>query len=279
VLADNRYGKSGIRLVRVVRADDRHQVADLTVDVRLQGDFAAAHIRGENANVLPTDTMRGTVYAFAGERGVGEPEDFARALAEHFVGVSQAIASAEVSVVVEPWERIDVDGGPHRHAFRRPGGGKRVTTVVHGPDGTQIASGVIGVEVLKTTGSAFTGYLRDRYTTLPPAEDRILATEMTATWRFATLDVDWATSARETRRVLLETFATHDASQSVQHTLYVMGEAALAERAEIEQIHLHMPNKHHLLVDLSPYGLDNPDEVFVAADRPFGVIEATVSRR
>ena len=277
VLGHNRYGKSGIRLVRVTRHPDRHELVDLTVDVALEGDFAATHLTGDNAAVLPTDTMRGTVYAFGGEAPVGEPEAFGLRLAGHFVDTVPAATRARVHLVEQPWARIEAAGAPHPHAFVGAGGGLRTATVTRDGGDAWVVGGLDDLLVLKTTGSAFEGFLQDRYTTLEETDERILATVVTARWRYATLDVDWAKAAAEVRRLLLETFAGHH-SRSLQQTLYAMGEAVLAARPEVAEVRMSMPNKHHLLVDLTPYGLPNDREVFVATDRPFGLIEGTVAR-
>jgi urate oxidase len=277
VLGHNRYGKSGIRLVRVARHADRHELVDLTVDVALEGDFAAAHLAGDNAAVLPTDTMRGTVYAFAGEQPDAEPEAFGLRLAGHFVDTVAAVTRARVHLVEEPWARIEVAGAPHPHAFVGAGGGRRTATVTRERGGAWVVAGLADLLVLKTTGSGFEGFLKDRYTTLEETGDRILATAVTARWRYASPEVDWGKAAADVRRLLLESFAGHD-SRSLQHTLYAMGEAVLAARPEVAEIRMSMPNKHHLPVDLAPYGLRNDQEVFVATDRPFGLIEGTVVR-
>jgi urate oxidase len=261
----------------VTRHPDRHELVDLTVDVALEGDFAAAHLTGDNAAVLPTDTMRGTVYAFAGEGPVGEPEAFGLRLAGHFVDSVPAATRARVHLVAAPWARIEVAGAPDQHAFVGAGGGRRTATVTRDGGDAFVVGGVEDLLVLKTTGSAFEGFLEDRYTTLEETGDRILATAVTARWRYATLEVDWAKAAAEVRRLLLEAFAALH-SRSLQQTLYAMGEAVLAARPEVAEVRMSMPNKHHLPVDLAPYGLRHDHEVFVATDRPFGLIEGTVAR-
>jgi urate oxidase len=278
-LGGNRYGKSGIRLVKVTRHADRHDLADLTVDVWLEGDFDAAHTAGDNAAILPTDTMRATVYALAKTGSVEEIEAFGLRLAERFLDAAPAASRATVAISAEPWTRMTVAGEPHPHAFARLGGGRRTAEVARTRDQTRVTAGVADLTILKSAGSAFSGFLTDEFTTLPETDDRILATALTAAWRYGDGDgeVDWGDSAEAVRRVLLETFAVHD-SRSVQHTLYAMGEAVLAARPEVEAVRLTMPNKHHLPVDLGPYGLANDNEVFVAADRPFGAIEGTVVR-
>jgi urate oxidase len=276
-LGGNRYGKSGIRLVKVARRGDRDELTDLTVDVRLEGDFEAAHVAGDNTAVLPTDTMRGTVYAFAADQPTVELEPFGLRLAGHFVETVPAARLARVWLSEQPWARLEVDGAAHPHAFAGAGGGRRTAVVTCAGADAWVVAGVAGLTVLKTSGSAFEGFLTDRYTTLKETGDRILATEVSASWRYGSLEVDWAAAATRARRALLEAFATHD-SRSVQHTLYAMGEAVLAASPEVAEVRLTLPNKHHVPVDLSPYGLANRNEVFVATDRPYGVIEGTVLR-
>ena len=276
-LGSGRYGKSGIRLVRVRRGADRHELVDLTIDVSLEGDFAASYLAGDNAAVLPTDTMRGTVYAFAGEGPVGEPEAFGLRLAAHFVETVPAATTARVRLVAAPWARVEAGGSPHPHAFVATGGGLRTATVTREGAAAWVVAGVTGLVVLKTAGSAFEGFLTDRWTTLEPTRDRILATAVTARWRYATLAVDWAKASESARRALLETFARHD-SRSLQHTLYAMGEAVLGAVPETAEVRMTLPNRHHLPVDLNPYGQGpgGRDEVFVAIDRPSGLIEGSV---
>ncbi|HEV2450720.1 MAG TPA: urate oxidase [Streptosporangiaceae bacterium] len=277
VLGPNQYGKAGVRLVRVDRHQNRDDIRDLTVGVALTGDMAAAHRSGDNAAVLPTDTQKNTVYAFAAERGVGELEAFALALACHFVDSQPTIATARVSVAEQPWDRV----GDSDHCFARHGGESRTATVSYDGTTAWAVSGLRDLTLLKTAGSEFRGYIRDRYTTLAETSDRILATDVTARWRHAAVPLDggsgWDSSYAAARRLLIETFAGHY-SRSLQQTLYAMGERVLAERHEIAEIRLSLPNKHHLTVDLSAFGLDNPGQVLHVPDRPYGLIEGTVLR-
>jgi len=278
VLGGNRYGKSGIRLVRVDRSAPRHELVDLTIDVRLEGRFDDAYVSGDNAAVLPTDTMRGTVYALAGDGPVGEPEEFGRRLAAHFIHTVPSAGLATVELVAEPWARITVGGAEHDHAFTPAGGGKRTAIVTRQGTEDRVVAGVTDLVVMKTAGSAFEGFLRDGFTTLDDAAERILATAVTARWRYRDTSVDWSEAFERARRALVETFATHDDSNSLQHTLYAMGESLLRACPEVEEVRMAMPNRHHLLVDLEPYGKRNDGGVFVATDRPFGVIEGVVVR-
>jgi urate oxidase len=277
----NRYGKDGIRLVLVRRGAERHELRDLTVDVRLEGDFDRVHTDGDNAPVLPTDTMRSTVYALAQEHLTGPIEPFGAALGRRFLDASPAATTAEVTLREHPWARAQVDGVPAPHAFVG-GAGERATAVVtvRRPGAVDTRSGLAGLLVLKTADSAFSGFLRDEFTVLAETDDRILATEVTAEWQYD--DAAAAPSYDEVRaaarRALVATFATHD-SKSVQHTLYAMGAAVLEACAGITRVSLRMPNKHHVPVDLSGFGVDNDRAVFVATDRPYGVIEGTVERR
>jgi urate oxidase len=274
-LSWNRYGKSGIRLVKVGRAAGRHELVDLTIDVQLEGAFDAVYVDGDNSPCIATDTMKNTVYALARTDPLDHVEVFARRLADHF-GAKPAVSRARISAVEHRWDRLSAFGKPHTHAFVQPGGEQWTAVVTRDAHGTDIVSGLTNLVVLKTADSAFYGFPRDEYTTLPDTDDRILATSVTASWRYRPDTDDFAARDR-IRGALVETFATH-VSRSIQQTLYAMGEAALAACADATEITLTLPNRHHLRVDLAPFGLDNPNEVFVATDRPFGLIEATIRR-
>ena len=270
ILGDNQYGKAETHVVRVTKSGARHELKDLNVSVALAGDFAETHMTGDNSKVVPTDTQKNTVFAFAKEP-IGEIEDFAIRLARHFVGEFASVYRARVSIEEFGWERI------HDHAFVRAGSEKRLTTVTCTDDGTWVVAGIGDLVVLKSTGSEFHGYIKDRYTTLPETRDRIMATSLLAHWRYAGSDIDWRKSFADIRRLLLETFAVKH-SLSLQQTLYAMGEAVLQARHEVAEIRMAMPNRHHFAVDLSPFGMDNDNEVFYAADRPYGLIEGTLTR-
>lgn len=275
-LGSNRYGKDGIRLV-LVRRDEGdsgpHRLRDLTIDVRLEGDFDHVHTAGDNTPVLPTDTMRSTVYALAQRHLTGAIEEFGSELGRRFLKASPAATRADVTLREHAWSRA------HPHAFVG-GTGEQATAVVtrDRTTGVSVRSGMAGLTVLKTSGSAFSGFLRDEFTVLPETEDRILATEVSADWGYGepgkTSYDDTRAAARE---AMIAAFSNHD-SRSVQHTLYAMGEAALGACPEVSDIRLRMPNKHHVLVDLGPFGITNDRAVFVATDRPFGVIEGEVRR-
>ncbi|WP_103337494.1 factor-independent urate hydroxylase [Amycolatopsis sp. CA-126428] len=276
-LGPNQYGKAEVRLVTVRRDGPVHHLKDLTVSTSLRGELAATHLTGDNAGVLATDTQKNTVYAFAKEAPVGEIEAFGLRLARHFTGTQENITGARVKIDEHAWDRIAVGGEPHDHAFSRSGDERRTTAVTVQDGRAWVVSGIDGLTLLKSTGSEFHGFPRDEYTTLAETGDRILATAVTAKWRYQGEDLDWAASHREIRRVLLETFATKH-SLSLQQTLYAMGSAVLEARPEVAEVRLSLPNKHHFLVDLSPFGLKNDNEVFYAADRPYGLIEGTILR-
>jgi urate oxidase len=279
VLGANQYGKAEIRLLRVSRgahseAADQHDITDLNVSVTLAGDMTAAHLTGDNAAVLTTDAQKNTVFAFAGEHGVGEIEDFGLLLARHFVDTHPTVTRARVSITRYPWNRIGATG----HSFARSGGEVRTATVTYDGTDAWAVSGLDDLTVLNSAGSEFWGFVKDRYTTLPETTDRILATAVSARWRHARADAgDWGESYAEARRLLLEAFAdTH--SFSLQQTLYEMGRRVLAAQPEIAEMRLALPNKHHYAVDLSVFGVDSDNEVFYASDRPYGLIEGTVTR-
>ena len=274
-LSWNRYGKSRIRLVKVRRARDPHELVDLTIDVQLEGAFETVYVAGDNGPCLATDTMKNTVYAMARQHPIDHVETFGSALAEHFLS-KPSVSRVRISIVEQPWGRLSCGGKPHPHAFVQAGAEHWTAVVTRDAGGTEVVSGLANLVVLKTTDSAFSGFPRDQYTTLPDTEDRIMATSMTAAWTYRPEASDFSARA-QVRRALVETFAAH-VSRSVQHTLYAMGEAALAACPDIAAITLTLPNRHHLLVDLTPFGLDNPNEIFVATDQPYGLIEATIRR-
>jgi urate oxidase len=285
VLGPNQYGKAEVRVVAVDRSTPRHELVDLNVSTGLRGDFVAAHTQGDNAHVLTTDAQKNTVFAFARD-GIGSPEAFGLRLARHLAGSHPWITGARVAVESYGWERITVGGQPHEHAFRRPGGEVRTAVVTvdrsgEGPD-VHVLAGLSDLVVLKTTGSEFRGFPRDRYTTLAETRDRVLATAVTARWRYTSAELDWDACAARVRTTLLETFAaTH--SLALQQTLYRMGEAVLEGVPDVAEVRMSMPNRHHNLADLSAFGLSNTpgeDDVLVyhADDRPYGLIEGTVLR-
>jgi urate oxidase len=263
-LGMNQYGKAETHLVRVDRDGERHTMRDLLVSVALSGRLEAVHVSGDNSAVVATDTQKNTVYAFAAEHGIGTPEAFAARLARHFLG--GAITRARVEVREAEWARLA------ERAFVQADRAARVAVVVAEEDATWHASGVAGLVVLKTSDSEFHGFPRDRYTTLAETRDRVLATEVSARWRH-----DGSASFADARAALLDCFAAHH-SLSLQQTLYAMGSAVLDACPAVQEIRLSMPNKHHFVVDLAPFGLENPNEVFHADDRPYGLIEGTVLR-
>ncbi|TCC40205.1 factor-independent urate hydroxylase [Kribbella speibonae] len=280
-LGANQYGKAENRVVRIYRDTPRHQIRDLNVSTALRGDFEDAHTTGDQSDVLPTDTQKNTAFAFAKEKGIGAIEDYALTLGAHFLDASPAAQGARVEVEEYAWDRIQVDGQGHHHSFVRTGGGVRNTVVNVEGRGTDrktyVVSGISDLVVLKSTGSEFHGFLKDEYTTLPETNDRILATSLVARWRYDHGEVDWDKSYDEIKGLLLSRFATIH-SLALQQTLYGMGSAVLEQHPEVAEIRFSAPNKHHFLVDLSPFGTENPGEVFIAADRPYGLIEATVTR-
>jgi urate oxidase len=275
-LGPNQYGKAEVRVVAVDRSGPQHSLVDLNVSTSLRGDFAAAHTAGDNAHVLATDTQKNTVFAFARD-GVGSPEAFGLRLARHLAGAYDWITGARVALESHGWARIGVGGQPHEHAFRRDGGEVRTAVVTADGDDLHVLAGLRDLVVLKTTGSEFRGFPRDRYTTLAETRERILATAVTARWRYSGTDLDFDEVFTGVRTTMLETFAvTH--SLALQQTLYAMGEAVLERHGCVAEVRLSMPNKHHFLQDLSAFGLDNPDVVYHADDRPYGLIEGTVLR-
>jgi urate oxidase len=280
-LGANQYGKAEVRVVAVDRSGPTHSLVDLNVSTALRGDFTAAHTHGDNAHVLSTDAQKNTVFAFARD-GVGSPEAFGLRLARHLAASYDWITGARVAVESYGWERIAVGGQPHDSAFRRPGGEVRTAVVTADGDDVHLLAGLADLVVLKTTGSEFWGFPRDRYTTLAETRDRVLATAVTARWRYTSTEPDWDALFDGVRTTLLETFAaTH--SLALQQTLYAMGEAVLERFPDVAEVRMSMPNRHHFLQDLSAFGLSNApgvDDTLVyhADDRPYGLIEGAVVR-
>jgi urate oxidase len=277
-LGENSYGKSSVRLLRVLRQEGRHDIKELTVTIRFEGDFEAAHTKGENKKILPSDTMKNTVYALARQYPVEAVEDFALHLIEHFLTYNEQVSRVRIEALENPWSRIPHGTKPHAFAFMRASGPEKRTAVLSGTrERITIRAGIQDLDVMKTTKSAFDGFLRDPYTTLKEDGDRILATTIRAEWLYEGDEIEFNPLWHSVRQTLLETFAAHD-SRSLQHTLYAMGEAVLATFDHIREIHLSLPEKHFNLVDLSPFGMDNSAEVFLPTEEPQGLIEATLRR-
>jgi len=288
-LGENRYGKSRIRLVTVRRGPERHHLRDLTVDVSLEGDFGAAHTTGDNANVVATDTMKNTVYALARDRFTGPAEAFGLELGRHFAAES-AVTRATITLREHGWSRVELDGGPAPDAFVRSGELVRLARVsVDGAPGASsvgpanVEAGFEDLTVMKTTKSAFSGFARDRFTTLPEVDDRLMATKISATWGYRAglpdgAGFDFDAAWERARTALLRSLAEHF-SPSVQASIWIMASAIMDAEGSIDWVRMILPNLHHWSVDLSPFGLDNPGEVFVATTEPHGLIDATVHRR
>jgi urate oxidase len=280
-LATHQYGKAETRVVRIYRDAAQHQIRDLNVSTCLRGDFADAYLSGDQANVLPTDSQKNTAYAFALEQGVTDIESYALALARHFADEIEPVQGARVDVDQYQWERVQVAGDDHPHAFVRAGQEVRTTSVtVEGRGREQrawVVSGLADLVLLKSTGSEFAGFLQDRYTTLAETHDRVLATSLIARWRHMRPEGNWDALHASIRQVLISQFATVH-SLALQQSLWEMGKAVLADHDGIAEIRLSAPNKHHFLVDLSPFGLANRGEVFHADDRPYGLIQCAVQR-
>ncbi len=278
-VAENKYGKSRVRLVQVKRKAGWHDLREWTLEVLLQGDFDACFVEGDNSKILPTDTMKNTIYSLARDSAAECMEDFAKELIDFLFRRNPQVSAAEVSIAEKAWDHLPTEGKPHPTAFVQTSGEVHTTKVTR----TQasdfaVSSGFENLVIMKTSGSAFEGFIQDPLTTLAPAKDRLLGTAVRANWSYTRADVAFRSLRAKTREILLGVFVSHD-SKSVQHTLYAMGEAVLENVAAIEDIELAMPNKHCLLVDLSRFGQDNPNEIFVPVDEPHGNIQARLHRR
>jgi len=284
VLGPNQYGKAENRVVRIYRDTDRHEIHDLNVSSALRGDFSAAHLTGDQTRVLPTDTQKQTVYAFAKEKGIGQIEDFALDLGRHFVNDTEPVEGCRIEIEEYVWERVSIarpDGTAqeHNHTWIRKGQETRTTILtidVLGGDET-LVSGFSNLVILKSTGSEFHDFLVDKYTTLAPTTDRVMATSLVARWRYVGTEIDWQASYDDIKALMIERFANVQ-SLALQQTLYAMGQVVLEQHPEVAEVKFSAPNLHHFVYDLAPFGLDNHNEVFNADDRPYGLIQATVMR-
>jgi urate oxidase len=277
-LAENRYGKSRVRLVRVKRHADRHDFTEWQVEILLQGDFRSCFEEGDNSKVLATDTMKNTVYSLARNSSAATMEHFAAELVDFLLSRNAQVREAEVAIEEKTWGRLHVGGKAHPTAFVNSSSENQTTKVSRVQGGPLVvSSGLDNLVVMKTAGSAFEGYIKDELTTLPETKDRLLGTAIQATWSYKNSKIDFSAVRTKVREAMLEVFANHE-SKSVQHTLYAMAARVLNSIPEVEDVTLKMPNKHCLLVDLSRFGQENPNEIFVPIDEPHGTIEARVTR-
>ena len=276
-LGSNAYGKSAVNLSKIIRHADRHEFRQVTVNTILEGDFETTHTEGDNRNVLPTDTQKNTVYALAKDHFTSSIEDFGLYLTHHFISHNPQLTKATIEISEYCWTRISNDGISHPHAFINGGGEKHSTKIERTISQSHVISGIRDLLILKTTDSAFKGYPKDQFTTLRESDDRILSTQCEIHWEYLSTDLDFTSLYTMIRASLLKTFAEHK-SLSVQHTLYAMGETVLKQFDVVKEITLHMPNKHHIPMNLEPFGLENSNDIFIATDEPYGYITGTVTR-
>lgn len=276
-LTQHNYGKVKVRVMKVCRAITRHSLKELEVSVMLRGDFDGSYTRADNRLVVPTDTMKNTVNVLAKEKLNTENEEFGLALGEHFLKTYAQVNQVEISLSERCWARMLVNGQPHDYSFLQKDASKPVARISCSRTSLNVESGIEDLLILKTTGSGFADFVQDKFTTLPPTRDRILATKLNATWTYEKRPAGYSETNHKIIEAMLSVFAVNY-SPSVQVTLFQMGEAALKAAAEISKVSLAMPNKHCLLINLAPFGLENHNEVFVPTDEPHGQIEGTVSR-
>ena len=279
VVAENKYGKSRVRFVRVKRKDGWHDLREWTVEVLLQGDFDSCFVEGDNSKILPTDTMKNMVYSLARKSEAESIEEFAKELIEFILSRNPQVSAAEVAITEKSWDHLQSGGKTQPTTFVQTTGEIQITKVVRTRAGEiSVCAGFENLVIMKTSGSAFEGYIQDSLTTLPPAKERLFGTAVRADWKYTRSDEAFGTLRKRIREIMLHTFAQHN-SKSVQHTLYAMGKAVLEEVTEVEDVELAMPNRHCLLIDLSRFGQDNPNEIFVPVDEPHGNIQARLCRQ
>jgi urate oxidase len=276
-LDENTYGESRVRLLRVAREEGRHDIRELTISIRFEGDFETAHTKGDNSKILPADTMKNAVYALARQHSVEPVEEFGLHLMDQFVTYNAQVSRVHISIEETPWVRLPHRGKPHASAFTRSGDERRTAVLVGTREGTTIRSGLRNLVVLKTSNAQFEKFMRDPFTTLKEEKNQILATAIEADWLYPNEEIEFGPTWHGVRQLLLEAFAEHK-SQSLQNTLYAMGEAVLNNFDNVREIHLSLPNKHFDLIDLDPLGMDNPSLVFLPTEEPHGRIEATLRK-
>ncbi|MFZ2178196.1 MAG: urate oxidase [Rhodococcus sp. (in: high G+C Gram-positive bacteria)] len=277
VLGENQYGKAEVRIVRIYRDSPRHEIRDVNVSTCLRGDFSPAYQAGDQGTVLPTDSQKQTAYSYAKDKGLDSIEEYGLALARHFVVDIEPVDGARIEIEEYAWERAVVDGAEHDHTWVRKGQEIRTAAVTVDSDGTWVIGGLKDLVILKSTGSEFFGFLEDEYTVLEPTHDRVMATSLMVQWRFTTTEVEWNKAYDRVKQLIVAKFATVH-SLALQQTLFEIGKAVLEEIPIIAEIRLSAPNKHHFEYDLGRFGVENNNEVFYAADRPYGLIQATVQR-
>jgi len=273
----NAYGKNAVNLSKIIRHKDHHEFRQISVNVSLEGDFETAHTVGDNTKILPTDTQKNTVYALAKEHFTSSIEAFGLILSNHFYSGNPQVSKTTIEVTEYCWDRMVIDGIAHSHSFINGGSEKHTTTIIQTDAGTGVTSGIKDLLILKTTDSAFENYIRDQYTTLKEASDRIFGTLCEISWDYVSSEADFTFLYNNIRSCLLKTFSEHK-SLSVQHTLYAMGEDVLKTFDEVREITLKMPNKHHILANLELFGMENKNEIFMATDEPYGYITGTIVR-
>jgi len=276
-LGENSYGKNAVQLSKIIRHPAYHEFRQVTVNVSLKGDFDEAHITGDNSMILPTDTQKNTVYALAKDHFKTSIEDFAIYLANYFVTTQPQVAASTIEITEHLYHRMQFEGVEHPHTYIGGGAEKRTTRVTKTATEVNVQSGITDLLILKTTDSGFEKYIKDKYTTLKETADRILATKCEINWTYGNLPADYTAQFNNIRELLLLTFAGHK-SLSVQQTLYAMGKSVLEAYAGISEIHLQMPNKHHIPFNLEQFDIQNENEIFIATDEPYGLITATVTR-
>ena len=288
-LQQNRYGKSRVRVMRLTKHNGHHDLDEWTVQLLLTGDFETAHTLGDNSQILPTDTMKNTIYVIAHETKATSIEGYAQDLIDYILSRNPQVSEAECIIQSHLWKRMTVDGQPYPTAFMHGSDEVQTTRISRKQNQSfEITSGLDGLFVLKTAQSGFVGYIKDSLTTLPETTDRLFGTVVKADWTYTAAAIasaaanpdqaiDFNKARTHLRDAMLTTFAKHD-SLSVQQTLYAMGEAALAHTDIIDKVYLLMPNKHNLLIDLKRFDRENPNHIFVPTDEPHGTIEATITR-
>lgn len=283
IISHNNYGKSRVRVLKVKKSGSSHEIKEMTINVQLEGDFETVHTKGDNRKVLPTDTMKNTMYVLAKEDPVNSIEEFGIFASKYFLKNNAQVSKVTIEIEEKLWSRIRIkdnaDGKTkfHDHSFVSSGDEKGYAKVTASGNAVTVQSGISGLLILKTTGSGFENYIKDKYTTLKETSDRVFSTSVRSVWSYANQEVNYIKVNEDIRQIILETFAGHQ-SLSVQQTLYEIGKNVIDNIKDVTEISLSMPNKHYLLFNLEQFGIENRNEIFIPTDEPFGLIEANIKR-
>jgi len=276
-LGASSQGESRLRMLRIVRRGDRHDARDLTVSIRFEGDFTTAYLEGRSSGIIPGETLKTFVYKTAREHAGAEIEVLGLALCRRVLETHRQVSRVRIEIAEQPWTRMDVGAKPQGQAFLLGGPEQRTVAVTSNGTKTAVVSGIDQLVLMRTSGFLPRRPAPRADDGLDDAVQALLVGGLTAKWTYTNADVTFGPYRQGVRAAITETFAMH-AARSVQHTLYAIADVVLATYEEILDVTLAMHERPYRPADLFSADLENPDELFVAAEEPLGVVEVTVER-